>query len=636
MSQNKNKSDHSEVILASWDRCRNFGLDHGSEPLLQRLSTGEFNSLEEEHRSLVLTTGNEVLPYYENILSNSQCLILLTDNCGQVLNSWGDKRFLEYSQKEFFNQGVDWREKHTGTNAIGTALATGHAVQVLRDEHFLKANRFMIGSAAPIYNANREVLGVLDVSSDSYLPQAHTLGMVKLMSQSVENRLIISMFGDEHFVMTFNTNLDNIDSQWAGLLVFNDEGTIISANRRAELLLGYELALANIADIFDYSLLELKNHPEQLPLSMLTLGKYKMSGMIKRPKEQVIKAVDFREQPKRKSQDKNSITLDRFDFGDERVNRCVRQAERIIDKDIPILIHGETGVGKEVFVNALHEFSSRSKYPLVAVNCAAIPGELVESELFGYEKGAFTGASNKGSVGFIRKAHKGTLFLDEIGEMPLKAQARLLRVLQERKVTPLGSTDSYPVDIKLISATNRSLRDDVEAGLFRQDLYYRVSGLNLELPPLRERTDRRELFKEIHNIHRDCEHAASLSDEILNLFQQHPWPGNIRQLVSVVQIALAMADEEPIQAWHLPDDFFADIERSQNTKGKGLSEGVKVVDIGSANGRDSGERGEETSSREDTLRVYNFHQGNISRTARDLGISRNTLYKKLKELGVKS
>jgi transcriptional regulator of acetoin/glycerol metabolism len=631
--------DHAELIEASWNRCRSFGLDHASEPSLERLSRQAFDLLQEQHRFLVDTTGNEVLPYYENILSNSQCLILLTDSHGCLLNSWGDRRFLDSRRKVFFDKGVDWKEEINGTNAVGTALASGQAVQVLRDEHFLKANRFMIGSAAPIYSANRDLLGVLDVSSDAYLPQAHTLGMVKLMSQAVENRLIINTFSDHHYLLNFNTNLENIDSQWAGLIVFDDQGVIISANRRAELMLGCDLAMVPVTQVFDCRLLALKSHPERMPLALRTMSRYQMHGVLRRPGKPVVKAVDFRagsapDSVPIHSPEPGGISLDQLGFGDQRVARCVEQARRIVEKDIPILVHGETGVGKEIFVKALHAYSSRRSRPLIAVNCAAIPSELVESELFGYEKGAFTGASSKGSPGLIRQAHGGTLFLDEIGDMPLNAQTRLLRVLQERRVMPLGSVESYPLDVRLISATNQLLRDNVEQGLFRQDLYYRVSGLNLHLPPLRERSDRRELFQEIHRRHRLDSQPADLSEEILGLFEQHPWPGNLRQLVSVVRIALAMADDEPLQPWHLPDDFFLDLERPLEQPGVSAANepfGAEAVTEEVAVGEEMA--GDRTDV--ETLRVYNQHEGNISRTARSLGVSRNTLYKRLRDLGLR-
>jgi len=629
---------NEDRIKASWQRCEHYGLSHSSQPELQRLAQGEQNSLDEEYHRLIKTTGTEVLPYYENILSNTHCLILLTDNQGHALNSWGDKRFLASPNKALFEKGVEWTERKNGTNAIGTALACGEAVQIQQDDHFLKANRFMIGSAAPIYDVNRTLLGVLDISSDAYLPQSHTLGMVKLMSQSIENRLIISTFGDEHFILTFNTNFDNLDSQWSGIIAFNDAGTIISANRRAETLLCHDLALANIVDIFDIPIQKLKNQLPNLPFAFRALNKYQMHGFLKAPIKNEIQAIDFRHKSPA-SYGGDIIPLAQFGFGDEKISRCIEQAERVIDKDIPILIHGETGVGKEVFVKGLHQSSQRRDHQLVAVNCAAIPSDLVESELFGYEKGAFTGASSKGAIGFIRKAHQGTLFLDEIGEMPLSVQSRLLRVLQERKVTPLGSTENYHVDIKLISATNRSLRKDVESGQFRQDLYYRVSGLNLELPPLRERTDRKQLFHQVNSLYSSHSTNEKLSPEIIALFEQHPWPGNIRQLVSVIQIAQAMSDDEPIQTEHLPDDFFEDlkqnkIEKHHNINNEANHETVQIkhteqlVEEVSIADKIAAEKAE-------LLSIYNECKGNISKTAKALTISRNTLYKRLKEAGIR-
>ncbi|WP_223271692.1 sigma-54-dependent Fis family transcriptional regulator [Colwellia hornerae] len=616
-------SNNDEIIKSSWQRCQRYGLEQSSKPELHRLDQNDRNSLDEEYRKLIQTTSTEVLPYYENILSNTQCLIMLTDNQGHVLNSWGDKRFLASSQKSIFEKGIDWSEIKNGTNAIGTALACGSAVQVQRDDHFLKANRFMIGSAAPIYDVNRTLLGVLDISSDAYLPQSHTLGMVKLMSQCIENRLIISTFGDDYFLLTFNTNIDNLDSQWTGIIVFNDEGTIISANKRAEVLLCYDLALTNIVDIIDIPLQKIKTKISNLPFSFKVLNKYNMHGFIKAPIQADIQAVDFRTN-KPSTYDADIIPLEKFGFGDEKISRCIEQAERIIDKDIPILIYGETGVGKEVFVKGLHKSSQRKNHQLIAVNCAAIPSDLVESELFGYEKGAFTGASTKGAIGFIRKAHKGTLFLDEIGEMPLGVQSRLLRVLQERKVTPLGSTESYHVDIKLISATNRSLKQDIESGLFRQDLYYRVSGLNIELPPLRERTDKKQLFHQINALYSSNSSTEKLSTEIVELFYQHPWPGNIRQLVSVIKIAQAMADNKTIEKKHLPDDFFEDLKENKAKTNKNIDTIEQFTPVNN-NSADQAE----------LLQVYNEYNGNISKTAKALAISRNTLYKRLKEIGIR-
>ncbi|MGE1175002.1 sigma-54-dependent Fis family transcriptional regulator [Pseudomonas sp. BW7P1] len=600
---------HEAIVQDSWSRCRAFGLKHQSAPAFDQLPASGIAQLLDSHHSLVQTTHQEVLPYYENILSNSNCLIMLADNQGQVLTSWGTQRFIEPNLARGFQAGASWMEHASGTNAIGTALACEQAVHIEHDEHFLKANRFMTGSAAPIFNAERKVIAVLDVSSDSYLPPSHTLGMVKMMSQTVENRLILNLFHGQHFQLTFNTGLNNLDSQWAGLLIFDESGQVLSANRRADNLLGVRLSRVSVESLFKVSLLELLNQPDGLPFSLQTSGRNRFQCLLKRPKQAPVQARVFAAAPEPASP--RGISLNTLHFGDSRVEKAVRQAERLLEKDIPLLIHGETGVGKEVFVKALHQASSRSKQAFIAVNCAAIPAELVESELFGYEKGAFTGANQKGSIGLIRKADKGTLFLDEIGDMPLPTQARLLRVLQERCVQPVGSSELFPVDLRIISATNRSLREQVQLGRFREDLYYRIGGLTLELPPLRERSDRPALFKRLWEQHREPTQWAGLSREVLELFDRHPWPGNLRQVSSVMQVALAMAEEQPIRPEHLPDDFFVDLEMEPLDTPAPLA-----IDLNDG----------EALSRE--LKAAG---GNISRLARRLGVSRNTLYKRLRQ-----
>ncbi|MGA4445720.1 sigma-54-dependent Fis family transcriptional regulator [Ectopseudomonas chengduensis] len=599
---------HDTLIQESWSRCRDYGLTHQSSPRFDPPPAGELSALLESRQALVQTTHQEVLPYYGTILSNSNCLIMLADDQGRLLQSWGDQRFIEPRQAAGFVAGASWLERYTGTNAIGTALSCGQAVHIQHDEHFLKANRFMTGSASPIFDEQRRMIAVLDVSSDSYLPPAHTLGMVKMMSQSVENRLILKLFADQYHLLSFNTSLDNLDSPWAGLVVFDEQGHVVSANRRADNLLGQPLTYGAIEQLFDVPLQQLLNQPDGQPFSLRTSGHFRFHARVRRPARPApIQPRDFR--PQATQSTPQEPRLHTLSAGDARMDKVVRQAERLLEKDIPILIQGETGAGKEVFVKALHQASSRASQPFIAVNCAAIPAELVESELFGYEKGAFTGASQKGHIGLIRKAHKGTLFLDEIGDMPLRVQARLLRVLQERCVQPLGSSELHPVDVRLVSATNRPLRQDVDSGQFRADLYYRISGLNLELPPLRERSDKQALFHKLWEQHREPHQRAGISREVLELFQHHPWPGNLRQLSSVLRVALAMADDQPIRAEHLPDDFFLDLPTDTTLQAH--------------------------PEPDDLASQYQACGGNISYLARHLGLSRNTLYKRLREQGVR-
>jgi len=359
----------------------------------------------------------------------------------------------------------------------------------------------------------------------------------------------------------------------------------------------------------------LLDQPEGQPFALQASGHNRFHCLLKKPKAQV---VQLRQVPAAKKPPiSEPASLAALGFGDERVAKAARQAQRLLEKNVPLLIHGETGVGKEVFVKALHQASSRAQQPLIAVNCAAIPSELVEAELFGYEKGAFTGAHHKGSIGLIRKADKGTLFLDEIGDMPLPVQARLLRVLQERCVQPLGSSELYPVDIRVISATHCSLREQVQSGHFRQDLYYRISGLNLELPPLRERTDKAALVRSIWTQHREPQQTAGFDAQVMALFERHPWPGNLRQLSNVIQVALALADDEVICAEHLPEDFFADLEMDSEPSRPHEALNAKAI----------------LASTEDLNELLQESGGNISHLAKRLGVSRNTLYKRLREQG---
>ncbi|PPS32602.1 sigma-54-dependent Fis family transcriptional regulator [Pseudomonas amygdali pv. morsprunorum] len=613
MSQSSASLVHDIIIQDSWRRCRDFGLSHQTRPSFGQLPGAEVSRLLERHHGLVQTTHQEVLPVYENILSNSNCLILLADPQGQLLKSWGAQRFVESSQAQGFMAGASWSERGTGTNAIGTALACEQAIHIEPDEHFLKANRFMTGSASPIFDADRRIIAVLDVSSDSFLPPSHTLGMVKMMSQSVENRLILDQFRDSHYQLIFNTGLNNLDSQWAGLLIFDESGQILCANRRADNLLGTTPSGASIETLFRCPILQLLSETEARPFALHAFGNNRFQCLLKRPTRKPLKLHSV--QPAQAPVAPRSLDLEAISLGDAKIEKAVNQAQRLLEKDIPLLIHGETGVGKEVFVKALHQASTRATQPLIAVNCAAIPAELVEAELFGYERGAFTGASQKGSIGLIRKADKGTLFLDEVGDMPLPVQARLLRVLQERCVQPLGSSELYPVDIRLISATNRSLRDQVQTGHFRQDLYYRISGLSIELPALRERTDKHALIQRIWERHRDAHQRAGFSREVLELFEHHPWPGNIRQLNSVIQVALALADEQPISTEHLPEDFLLDMGMDEDCR-----EPVKTQ-----------ESTVRLHTTEDLSQLFQAAGGNISQLAKRLGVSRNTLYKRLRE-----
>jgi len=314
-----------------------------------------------------------------------------------------------------------------------------------------------------------------------------------------------------------------------------------------------------------------------------------------------------------------------LDLGDPVMGKIITKTSRILGHDIPVLIEGESGTGKELFARALHHSDSRRLGPFVALNCAALPEGLIEAELFGYQEGAFTGAKRKGYTGMIRQADGGTLFLDEIADMPQQLQARLLRVLQERTVYPLGGTDSYKVDFALVCATNRKIREEVAAGRFREDLYYRLNGLLITLPRLRDREDRLALARSIVASLAGHGMNIRLSPEVVEIFEHHPWPGNIRQMHNVLRTAVALlGPDEEITVEHLSEDFLEQYKELYCMTGQSLIlDSIASLAIEPA--------------RLDHLEMVAIRKaieecgGNISAAARRLGISRNTLYRKWKE-----
>ncbi|MBL0720334.1 sigma 54-interacting transcriptional regulator [Piscinibacter sp. Jin2] len=340
--------------------------------------------------------------------------------------------------------------------------------------------------------------------------------------------------------------------------------------------------------------------------------------------------------------------------GDAQMEAVIGKVRRVLDRDIPILILGETGTGKEVLARAIHQDSARARQPFIAVNCASIPETLIESELFGYADGAFTGARRKGAVGKIVQAHGGTLFLDEIGDMPLALQARLLRVLQERQVTPLGSSKSIEVDVTVISATHRNLREMIEAQSFREDLYYRLNGLAVKLPPLRERSDLLALARLLLQREKGGPRVPELAPTVVDLMTRYPWPGNLRQMGNVLRTAVVMAGDEPqITLDHLSDDFIEDARRSPAAPAGAAARPAAPAPLAAPQAADEtdeapavpgagepapalGVPGEGESGTLEAMELQVIRQaleaagGNISVASKRLGISRNTIYRKLR------
>lgn len=619
----------NEIIMRSWKRSaeRGIGMERGETRCTPRY---DLMQRRDKNQTLLLRSQPVMENLYHEICGTSS-MVLLADSEGVVLHSIGDPDFVDQAQKVYLKPGGIWSEGVNGTNAIGTALEEQTAVHVHSSEHFIDKNRFLSCSATPIFDPRGALLGALDVSGDYRSHQRHTMALVRLSAQIIENQMFAPEFPDD-IVICFHLKPEFIGTLYEGIAVFSPQGEFIAANRSALLQLGldrFRMSGHSFSSLFRLTLPKLleqlrgQHHPVlKLPLqsgvdafgrvwpgaAMSPAACFPIAGPVS---------------PQSPAGQGGAAPLHGLELGDRKMQGLIAKALKVVGHDIPIMIEGESGTGKELLAHALHHAGPRRHGPFIPVNCASIPEGLIESELFGYQEGAFTGARRKGHAGKIREADKGTLFLDEIGEMPLQLQARLLRVLQDRKVTPLGGTGSYQVDLTVICATNRRVRDAVAAGTFREDLYYRLNGMLLTLPGLRDREDKLLLAGKILEGLCGGEKKASIHPGVLDIFGRHPWPGNIRQMHNVLRTAVALlGDRHEITADDLPEDFLDQFGREAGREG--------------ALCRDGGATGHAALLAEMEARhissTLDRTGGNIAAAARLMGIGRNTLYRKLRTL----
>jgi sigma-54 dependent transcriptional regulator, acetoin dehydrogenase operon transcriptional activator AcoR len=614
----------NEAIERSWRRCVVKGVSEEAPIYSEVLTPHELKLRIDKNQLLLNHAEPEMLTLSEQI-AHTNSVVILTDSDGVILRAMGESVGRQYNQ-DVFLPGVSWHEEHRGTNAIGTALVERAPISVQGAEHFMAYHHALNCSAVPIFSANNQVIATLDVSNNMQMPQQHTLALVKMAAQMVENRLFKASSQGE-VCIHFHSRPEFIGTLWEGLALFSKDGVLQALNRSGQFQFNMALEASSIANrniyfdhIFDINWQRFNDQFSMMDTALFPLKLqngaplYARISYLNEPVKQA---------PKVKIKRDSAASLDFLNSGDPKLNFAIKQIKHIINREIPILIQGETGAGKELFARAIHDASSRNEKPWIAVNCAALPEGLIEAELFGYEEGAYTGAKRKGNIGKIQQADGGTLFLDEIGDMPLSLQARLLRVLQERTVTPLGSSKSISVDFDLVSATNQNLKAKVAAGEFRSDLYYRINGLSVSLPSLRERTDLAQLINLISQVEQVSH--LEISPQAMQILENHPWPGNIRQLHNVLRTAIALADDSPITINHFTKDFLDELESSGEklfkTDTKGECNGNVKVTL------------KEMS--DDQLRKAMLqHAGNISAVARQLGMSRNTLYRKLKSLGL--
>ncbi len=623
------------IIECSHQRSLSYGLSPGARPDFSPLDRNDLSLLIEQNRLLHTHAVPAMETLYQQII-NTHNMVILTDAKGVIVHSLGDDDFLEKASRVALQPGVAWSEQSKGTNAIGTAIAEKTATLVHADQHYLAANHFLTCSAAPITDHLGNVVGVLDVSGDQRSFHKHTMALVRMSALMIENQLFSATFEDS-ITLHFHARPEFIGTLMEGIASFTPGGRFLSANRNGLFQLGLSfssLQSHTFSSLFGMPVSAVFDHYRTAAPGLLNLCMHsgvRVYGRAQLRLSNEMQALSSNNErtsahsPAHTSHAQQAARklsgLRYLNTGDPQLEQVIAKVNKVLGRDIPILVMGETGTGKELLAQAIHNDSPRAAGPFVAVNCASIPETLIESELFGYEDGAFTGARKKGSIGKILAANGGTLFLDEIGDMPFGLQARLLRVLQERMVTPLGSGKSIPVNVELICATNHNLRDRIAKGLFREDLYYRLNGLVVKLPPLRERTDLETVVKKILATESNGGNYA-VSEEVLFMFMRHKWPGNFRQLTNLLRTAIIMAgDEHEISLRHMPDDFLDDIDMHPAVDpvldtGKMVATGANLEEM-------------EHSA---ILKSLEAHGGNVSATARALGVSRNTIYRKVPSL----
>ncbi len=656
-------------IVESHARCQFQGLKSFESRDYSALVEADFQITLERNARLI-AQATSVLAMLGRSVADFGSMIVLTDGTGTILRTQCQSTFMEHADNVALRPGVSWSESSKGTNAIGTALILESDIFVQGEEHYFHSNHFLSCAASPILDHSGNVIGVLDASGDKRAFHPHTAGLVEMCARTIENNWFRDKFRQTR-QLHFHPMAELIGTAEEGIIAFGEDGQILGANRYGLRILEisastlrfkglrmlFGLGFPELMDKLRYTMMT----PAQMHLSsgkdVFIRASWNEASGFSKP----VRVSSAQVHPSRAATapslllgkgapaaKRASYQLDELDAGDAQVRAVAQKVRQVVDKDISILIVGETGTGKELLANAIHQYSGRRNQPFVAINCASIPEQLIESELFGYEEGAFTGAKRKGDIGKLSQANGGTLFLDEIGDMPLPLQARLLRVLQERKVVALGGHRSTDIDINLICATHRNLRELMDQRVFRDDLYYRINGISVKLPPLRDRTDLAGLCeRSLREL--SPHHALSIESSLMESFLRYAWPGNLRQLNNVLKTAAVMAmDDREITTAHLADDFREELAalspRALVKAGAAASASAPVAparplapgefsntwDLANLTaGKTAPINSLEQVEINTIMRVLDACAGNVSMASKQLNISRNTIYRKL-------
>lgn len=609
----------SETVKQSWDRSRRYGISPTDNLLLNQVSSAQQQGVKERSRHLAAIASFE-LNGLQRSFAGAGWVMACLDEEGTIIEAIGNTTGSSKRLRAVMRTGVSLSENLIGTNGPGCALADKKPVVVSGNEHYLQEAKEFVCAAVPVFDPAGHLVGALDATCDTHRDASVVVDALALAGRAVENQLVYNI--RNAIFIRVHPRSDMLCTPLEGLLALSEDGQLLGLNQTARriLSLAHEDDLQTAFDtLFETpfsQIIDRLRGARQAPVQfhsndgLLLYARVSHHSELGRDKLGMVTSV-----PGAKL-----TNTPRMVNADTRVERKIENAQRAYGRNIPILLTGETGTGKEVVARRLHESGRRAMGPFIAINCSSIPSGLIESEFFGYVDGAFTGGRRGGAQGKIEQADQGTLFLDEIGDMPYELQGRLLRVLQERSITRVGGSKSISVDIALICATHRDLHRLVAQGEFREDLFYRINGFNVNLPALRERDDIRDLILHILAEANEGRIVPRLSEAALSVLIRYTWPGNIRQLHHVLRMASVFAEETGcINLDHLPEEI--------TNQGMHIADALLSPDTSSL----SKLKSTELNLIQKTLLATG---GNVSAAALAIGTTRQTLHRKIRQYGI--
>ncbi|WP_333482386.1 sigma-54-dependent Fis family transcriptional regulator [Clostridium estertheticum] len=626
-----------DVIKRSHARSVEYGIEKGTIFPRKMLKLEGRKDNISKNRKLLNAASRFMVTLYE-FLKGSGFFIVLLDNECCILKIIGDEDVVEEALSLNMVVGAYMSESSIGTTAMGIAIKEQNPIQISEKEHFIAAYQRWTCSAAPIHDVDGTIIGLLNLTGGREKVQKHTLGLIVSAVKCIENQINVEYINNR-LLETYRYMNTVVDSIYLGIYVINKEGILKTINKEAcsilrikeEDIIGKKVdtILPDWINIFEKIIKgNVYNNIEVTLSNETTKTRYNVSANPIEIDNEVKGLVVVFTAIKKviKSVNKYSSGRAIYNFedivGDSlEIKKVIEYAKIISSSPSTVLIQGESGTGKELLAQSIHNYGDRSNKTFIAINCGAISKNLIESELFGYEEGSFTGARRGGCAGKFELSSGGTLFLDEIGEMPLDMQVNLLRVLQEGYITRVGGDKIIPVDVRIIAATYKDLKKEVEKGRFREDLYYRLSVIPIKIPSLIERKgDLPILIDHLLKIKANKLNkkltimSAGIYEKMLN----YNWPGNIRELENCIENIVNLNGESTM--------VFGDDEKNKSINNdfsnKVLSvENKKIYTLAEL-------------EKNEILKAMDQNECNMTKTAKDLGITRATLYSKIKRYNI--